>query len=196
MFGFISPLLVCVIIDRSVAIRGSQRSYVRPGIPWLETNYMKWSARKSDYGLLWRRGKITIPRRERVDRIAAFLLSVCLLSCRLVCLFWLSSSLPINCVTLAPRLRARERGSAFTSVNISFPGDIFPLSFQQHLIAWADLGLDGERAPASGDEVVRKVCFIGWLVDGWGKIDPRQIGEDNTQTGCRKRLITRIWSKN
>lgn len=46
------------------------------------------------------------------------------------------------------------------------------------------------------DEAVRKVRFIGWFVDGWGKIDPRQMGEDNRQTGERKRLIARISSKN
>lgn len=43
-----------------------------------------------------------------------------------------------------------------------------------------------ERVLASCDEAVRKVNFIGWFVDGWGKIDPGQMGDDNRQTAERK----------
>lgn len=114
-----SPSPYLHFIDSSFAIRGS---YVKCERPWLEINHMKRSARESDYGV--RRGweKITIPPREGVDGIVAIPLSVCLLSRRLVCLFWLSSSLPINCVTFPPRPRASERGEAFffffLSINI------------------------------------------------------------------------------
>lgn len=150
-------------IDSSFGIRGS---YAKPARLWLEINRMKWSARESDYGLLWGWRKITIQPRERMDRIVALQLSVCLLSCRLVCLFWLSSPLPINCVTLSPRLRAREGGKAFLSINISFPGDIFPLSSQRHLIPRADLRLDRESAGvvrwgSQKNQLYRVVC--GWM---------------------------------
>lgn len=166
----------------SFAIRGS---YVKPGRLRLEINHMKWSARESDYCLLRGREQITIPPRERMDRIVAFPLSVCLLSCRLVCLFWLSSPLPINCVTFTPRPRARERGKAFVH-QYFIPwwhfSTIFPnaISFPELTSGWT------ERVPVSRDEAVRKVSFIGWFVDGWGKIDPRQMGEDIRQTGERK----------
>lgn len=43
-----------------------------------------------------------------------------------------------------------------------------------------------QRAAALRDEAVRKISFIGWFVDGWGKIDPRQMGEDNRQMSERK----------
>lgn len=43
-----------------------------------------------------------------------------------------------------------------------------------------------ERVLALCDEAIRKVNFIGWFVDGWGKIDPGQMGDDNRQTAERK----------
>lgn len=160
---FPSPHLHC--IESSFAWRGS---YVEPRRLWLEINHIKWSARESDYGLLRRVEKIAIKIGERMDRIAAFpaSLSACLLSCGLVCLVWLSSSLPINCVTLTPCLRARERGKAFLSINISFPGDIFPLSSPRHLIPWADLRPDREssdvvRWGSQKSQLYRVVC--GWM---------------------------------
>lgn len=108
--------------------------------------------------------------------VPAFLF-VCLLSCGLVCLFWFSSSLPINCVSLTPRPRARARGEASLSFNISFPVDISPLSSQLHLIPWADLRLDRESGNAVRWGSQKSLLYSA--VCGW-------MGQKRPQTNRRR----------
>lgn len=145
--------------------------------------------------------EITIPRRRRMDRNAAFRLSVCLPSCRLVCLFWLFPSRCPSADWLSlPAWGQKERGcppsppplSLRPTLTLFWPsifhswGDILSAIFPapSHSPSWPR-AIRGER-PAPRDDSVREVGFIGPFVDGWGKIEPRQMGEDSRQTARRK----------